>query len=96
METAELRFVSDYPYADPLFDVSLSVTFKSERGTIIERPAFWNGKCEFAVRAALTEEGSWEYTTFCSDTQNTDCIYAAASFAAFPIKVIAKYIKEDF
>ena len=42
-KTAELRFVSDYPYADPLFDVSLSVTFKSERGTIIERPAFWNG-----------------------------------------------------
>ncbi|MFQ8951682.1 MAG: DUF5060 domain-containing protein [Oscillospiraceae bacterium] len=39
-KTAELRFVSDYPYDDPLFDVSLSVTFKSERGAIIERPAF--------------------------------------------------------
>lgn len=95
-KTAELRFVSDYPYADPLFDVSLSVTFKSERGTIIERPAFWNGKCEFAVRAALTEEGSWEYTTFCSDTQNTGLHLRRGKLCCVPYKGDCEIYKRGF
>lgn len=69
-KTAELKFFSDYHYSNPLFDVSLTVTFRSEHGTVIKRPAFWNGKREFAVRVALTEVGNWEYQTSCSDTEN--------------------------
>ncbi len=83
-KTAELSFASDRTYADPLWDVALTVTFRSAGGTVIERPAFWNGGREFAVRVALTEEGDWEYTTACSDTENAGLHGRCGSLCCVP------------
>ena len=69
-KTAEVKFASDYEYQNPLSEAEVTVDFISKRGTVIRRPAFWDGGKTFAVRVALTELGGWKYQTVCSDKNN--------------------------
>ncbi len=49
-------------------EAEADVTFTHKAtGKKISIPAFWNGKCDWAVRAALTETGEWNYLVFCKD-----------------------------
>lgn len=83
-KTAELTFISNCLYENPLEEAELTVSFISEQGTVIKRPAFWNGQKQFAVRVALTEVGVWQYRTVCSDTENTGLHNQAGQLRCVP------------
>ncbi len=68
----EITFNSTTEYENPVYDVEVDVSFTNQdTGTLIKVPAFWNGGTEWKVRYALTEPGTWEYKTSCTDdTEN--------------------------
>jgi len=63
----EISFTAQDSYNDSFNDVDLTVTFKSESGTVLIRPAFWDGGNVWRVRFAPTELGVWQYTTSCTN-----------------------------
>lgn len=67
----ELQFQSDREYDAPVYSVTMDCVFTNEStGTTYTVPAFWNGGCDWIVRYALTETGTWTWKTTCSDPDN--------------------------
>ena len=67
----EMVFTSDKTYNDPLFDAQMDVVFThAETGATFTMPAFWDGGTTWKVRYALTDLGTWSWTTVCSDQAN--------------------------
>ncbi len=60
----EITFTAQDTYTDPFMENDLSVTFTSENGTVLVRPAFWDGENVWKVRFAPTETGKWTYKTY--------------------------------
>lgn len=66
----ELSFQSDSYYANPLQECKLSARFISPDGREHTADGFWDGGREWRVRFMPGEEGTWSYTTQCSDESN--------------------------
>jgi len=67
----EMEFISSVDYTDPVYTMDMDAVFyNKETGTAYSVPAFWDGGRSFKVRFALTEAGTWEFYTVCSDTEN--------------------------
>ncbi len=67
----ELTFHATATYADPFSEVEMTAVFTCEDGTVLTRPAFWDGGDVWRVRVALTRLGAWTYTTACSNKGDT-------------------------
>lgn len=71
MARGELTFHATATYADPFSEVEMTAVFTCEDGTVLTRPAFWDGGDVWRVRVALTRLGAWTYTTACSNKGDT-------------------------
>lgn len=66
----EAVFVSSKSYSDPYNNVTLDLILTN--GTVTYKiPAFWDGGNVWRARFVCPAEGTWTYTTECSDTANT-------------------------
>lgn len=59
----EMALESVATYDDPFRDVDVTATFSGPGGTVLTRPAFWDGGGTWKVRFAPTREGEWTVTT---------------------------------
>ncbi|MBQ6107644.1 MAG: DUF4038 domain-containing protein, partial [Thermoguttaceae bacterium] len=62
----EFHAAQDWTEAQAFSDVTLDVTFTSEKGTVLVVPAFWDGGNVWRVRFAPTETGIWRFETRCT------------------------------
>lgn len=62
----EFHAAQDWTEAQAFSDVTLDVTFTSEKGTVLVVPAFWDGGNVWRVRFAPTETGIWRFETRCA------------------------------
>ncbi|MFC5404374.1 DUF4038 domain-containing protein [Cohnella soli] len=70
-QAAEITLTSSMAYGNPFNDVDVIATFTGPDGTVITRPAFWDGGSTWKVRFAPTKTGTWTMTTSATDTANT-------------------------
>jgi len=66
----EIPLTSSVTYTNPFNDVDVTATFTGPDGSIITRPAFWDGNTSWKIRFAPTLIGTWTYTTTCTDVTN--------------------------
>lgn len=71
MPRCELIFTSTIAYDNPLQDTSLQVTILSPSGSARTIDGFWDGDTTWRARFLADEQGTWSYTTTCSDPANT-------------------------
>lgn len=64
---AEVTLESRIPRDNPYLDVDVLARFTGPEGTIVERPAFWDGGTTWRVRFAPVVAGEWTWRTECSD-----------------------------
>ncbi len=69
--TAEITLTSSKAYSNPGLDVDVTATFTGPGGSVITRPAFWDGGNVWKVRFAPTLVGKWTYATVSTDAGNT-------------------------
>jgi len=62
----EFHAAREWSEAQAFNDVTLDVTFTSEKGTVLVVPAFWDGGNVWRVRFAPTETGLWRFETRCT------------------------------
>lgn len=68
---AELTFLSDKLYNNPLYEVAdFYISFRAPSGTTLEVDGFWDGADNWKVRFKPEERGRWTYETHCSDENN--------------------------
>ncbi|MBM7564834.1 DUF4038 domain-containing protein [Paenibacillus sacheonensis] len=70
-QTVEISLTSSKTYADPFANVDVTATFTGPGGTVITRPAFWNGGSVWKIRFAPTKTGAWSMTTSANDPTDT-------------------------
>ncbi|MFD2334618.1 DUF4038 domain-containing protein [Cohnella sp. GCM10020058] len=70
-QAVEITLNSSVTYTDPFNSVDVTATFTGPGGTVITRPAFWDGGNVWKIRFAPTKTGSWTMTTAATDTANT-------------------------
>ena len=71
----EIPFAADKTYNNPLLGdefCEMDVVFTHTDGTVISRPAFWDGENVFKVRFAPTKAGKWSYITICGNDKALD------------------------
>ncbi|MDR1919256.1 MAG: DUF5060 domain-containing protein, partial [Tannerellaceae bacterium] len=71
----EIPFVAGKTYENPLAGeerCEMDVLFTHKDGTVIVRPAFWDGGDCFKVRFAPTLTGIWDYKTICREDPRLD------------------------
>ncbi len=66
----EVPFLSSERYSDAHNDIDLDVTFTTLAGATFTAPAFWAGDNVWKVRFSGPVEGSYRYTTVCSNPQD--------------------------
>ena len=64
----EFESAGDFTEKEAFYHVQLDVEFRSEKGTVLRMPAFWDGGKTWRVRFAPTEPGTWSFTSVCSET----------------------------
>ncbi len=70
-EKVELSLTSDIAYDNALCDVQeFGAIFTSPTGKKKRLNGFWDGGKDWKIRMLPDEVGTWEYQTFCSDTEN--------------------------
>ncbi|MFD4668561.1 discoidin domain-containing protein [Lentzea sp. NPDC058450] len=69
--SGELVLTAAQAYADPLTGVQVNATFAGPGGTVLTRPAFWDGGNTWKVRFAPTRTGLWTMTTSASNTADS-------------------------
>ncbi|WP_327432063.1 DUF5060 domain-containing protein [Streptomyces sp. NBC_01236] len=67
-EQAELTFTAEHDHTRPYTDVEMWADFThTPTGTVLRRPAFWDGGRTWRIRFASPEaEGEWVWRTRCS------------------------------
>ena len=78
----EQALESASPYANPLQEASLLVTFTAPGGQTFKIPGFWDGGKTWRVRFIPTQPGAWKFETECSDTANAGLHKQSGSFTA--------------
>ena len=76
----EIALRSTITYANPIQDATLDATFVSPSGRALVVPGFWDGAGSWRVRFSPGEEGTWRYTTACSDAGNAGLHRQTGSF----------------
>ncbi len=67
--TISIHSTVDYP--NPYMDVDVHAVFTHEDGTVIRRPAFWDGNNIWRIRfSSPLASGEWAWITYCSDIDN--------------------------
>src|SRR5690606_400661 len=65
--THEINLTAEQSFQNPYTDVEVWAEFKSNKGLIITRPAFWNGGSSWVVRFAPPDSDSeWKWRSFSS------------------------------
>ena len=67
--TVELTYESEKEYADPFTDVTLDLLLFGS-GRLYTIPGFWDGDGIWRIRFVCPTEGTWQFLTVCSDTDN--------------------------
>jgi hypothetical protein len=68
--TLEISLTSGTKYAYPFDDVDVTATFVGPDGTVLKRPAYYDGASTWRVRFAPTKVGRWTMTTVATDDTN--------------------------
>lgn len=69
--TFEISLTALSDYGNPYMDVAVWATFKNEAGTLIKRPAFWDGGKSWKVRFAPPDKNAgWSWETFASNEKD--------------------------
>jgi len=68
---AEVTFVSEKTYQNPLMEVVLDALIAAPDGAQMRVPAFWAGDKRWAFRFAADKPGLYAWTLDCSDTGNS-------------------------
>jgi hypothetical protein len=66
-DPVELTFTSTRERANPYTEVDLHVEFAGPDGTVLIRPAFWDGGRTWRVRFAAPATGGWAWRSVCSE-----------------------------
>ena len=66
----EQAFTSTSVYENPVQAATLVITFNGPAGTVATVDGFWDGGTTWRVRFMPTAEGTWTFTTACSDAPN--------------------------
>ncbi len=61
--TIELPLVASDRHDDPYRNIEVHADFVGPDGTVIRRPAFWNGGSSWVIRFAPTQQGTWTFRT---------------------------------
>ncbi len=68
----EISLISNIEYDNPYTDVDVYLIFQNTDGTIIRRPAFWDGDNTWKVRfASPIDEGLWDWKSYSSNPNDT-------------------------
>ena len=66
----EITLQSNKAYKAPFYDMRVDADFTGADGTVITRPAFWDGGNTWKIRFAPPKVGLWKMTTRASDAEN--------------------------
>ncbi len=66
-EAITFNLTSGRAYDNPYTEVSVNALFEGPNGEKLTVPAYWAGGTTFKVRFAPTSEGTWTYTTACTN-----------------------------
>ncbi len=67
----EHTLTSDRTYENPYRQVTVAVTFRSPQGESLQSYAYWDGGRAFKIRFLFPHPGMWQWSTTCSDAQNS-------------------------
>lgn len=62
----ELTLNAENNYASPYTEAEVWADFTDESGTVLRRPAFWDGRRTWKIRFAPTRPGRWTWCSFSS------------------------------
>lgn len=62
----EIVLNAENDYANPYTDLEVWADFTDESGTVLRRPAFWDGGRTWKIRFAPTHPGRWTWRSFAS------------------------------
>ena len=62
----EITLTATHDLANPYTDIDVWAAFAHDDGTLLRRPAFWDGGRSWKLRFAATKAGRWTWRTFCS------------------------------
>src|SRR5689334_14901472 len=65
-QETEISFTALNDYANPYTQVEVWVDFMHENGSVLRRPAFWDGGRNWRVRFAGPVAGSWTWRSYSS------------------------------
>lgn len=80
----EISLKSSATYEDPFNDVKVRAIFTGPDGSVIKRPAFWDGNNTWKIRFAPIQTGQWHMETICSDTANQALHHIKKTISAKP------------
>ena len=89
----QINLTSTTSYGNPLYNVErFGAEFTAPSGRTRWVNGFWDGDTDWRIRVMLDEVGTWQYTTFCSDTANTALHRVTGRFECVaPAKTAAIY-----
>ena len=61
---SEITLISEQDYPNPYTDVEVRAEFTASDGTMLRRPAFWDGGRTWKVRFAAPVAGRWTWRSF--------------------------------
>ena len=80
-ERHQVNLTSTATYDNPLYEVErFGAEFTAPSGRTLWVNGFWDGATDWRIRMMPDEVGTWNYTTFCSDTINTALHQVKGSF----------------
>ena len=69
----QISLTSQTDYSNPLYEVEhFGAELTAPSGRNLRVNGFWDGANDWRIRILPDEVGTWEYTTFCSDTTNAN------------------------
>ena len=66
----EWELMSTASYGDPFGEAEVTATFRGPDGSVLVRPAFWDGEASWKIRFAPNVIGKWSLTVTCNDKHN--------------------------
>ena len=80
-ERHQIDLTSQTTYDNPLYEVErFGAEFTAPSGRKLQVNGFWDGTTNWRIRMMPDEVGTWQYTTFCSDTTNTSLHRVTGNF----------------
>lgn len=80
----QINLQSTQDYDNPLWDVSLSVTFTGPDGATHTIEGFWDGGRDWRVRFSPDQVGEWQWRSTCSNTDDCGLHNQSGTFTCVP------------